>query len=640
MTDIFTPKNPQERRDIVIAEASPFTLELDDDLIIEVVRKRQAQYDDYINEYDVVERRRRNKDYLAGKQIDFNQLKPYQTRYIDNLLYEAESSIKPIAMSRMPDLLAKPGQDNPDSKDTAKNITDIINNDIKKRDNRKKYGVCHKQLPLFFTACMKGFWNPVKEDYDFTVIHPDNIIFDPFCPSNDVDDMEFFGHWQEMTVKKVVMQFPNKANDLYEALGFEDGDENKESKMATRIKVLELWFDWPKETRDEETGESKYEMISGVIWKYKNVVLAKMKNPYWDWEGKKKLFTLEMGKKRELTEDEIRSKLFGESDLQTQEQTIYHNYLPRPSKPFYLWGYDQLGEHPLDYTSRIEQVLLQQDNVNKRGRQITEMNERAKGKGVFNSHGLPKENAEDLDMDDMTQDVIVDGNVNEMFSMINYPPAPPQVFKEQEQERNKVFQKMGVNDTTRGVRTADETMGGRQLLREADYGKIDDLVEDTINACAEWQAQWILQFIKLFYTKDHLKRLLGADGETTFVRINQDSIDDGLEVTVSASGVDKMQKKREAVEMVKMKLIDPLTFYMDMGLSDPVGRTEKLLTFMSAPELYLQKFVQKQDTQGMVNQLQGMNAQEMSPQAPPMPPQGPPPAPEGQPPMAQPVQPQ
>ena len=612
--DDTTSEKNQRQPDTITVEADPLKIELKDDVLIRVIEKRiEDSKSFYKKELNLYERRKRNRKYLSGNQLPAG-LKNYSARYIDNLIYEGEGTIKPIALSRLPDLIVKPGNDTDESKKIAEDITSVINSDIRKRENRKCLGLSFKHLPVYFQGVLKAVWDPQKGDdgdYRFKVVHPDNIIIDHTATTNNPDDMDFIAEATEISIKEATMRFPKRAEKLLNVLavdvtnGFNKGDENSEAKMASKIKIWEVWFTWWNSVTDKDTGEKKWERIEGVVWKYKNLILAKMRNPYWDWQGKRRLFRYELGKKKQLSEDDLRTMIFGEDDTINSEM-YYFNHFRDPKKPYYFMGYEQWGEHPMDITSRIEQVVYMQDNVNKRGRQITEMNDRAKGKHVFSTDsGLTKDDVENMDMDNPNEDLIVNGDIRLVHTFIPGTPAPAQLYQEQELERNKVFSKMGVHSTTRGERQpgTQETATGRQIMRESDFGKIDDLVEDTINPAAEWMAKWAMQFIKLFYTKAHMRKLLGKDGEVTFSKISRDSIEDGMEVMVSASGVDKLERKREAFERAKMQLTDPLSFFIDTDASDPLGRTEKLLTFMSSPELYMQKFVKKLDTQGMANEL-------------------------------------
>ncbi len=604
----------ERQPDTVTVDSDPFKLELKDDDLIRVIDERIEQSTNwYKNERNLFERRKKNKKYRFGDQIDEKSLKYFHARYVDNLIYEAENTIKPIALSRLPDLLAKPGDESEESKKNAKVMTDVINNDLRKRENRQVLGLSFKHLPVYYIGAIKALWDPeigTKGDYRFKVIHPDNLVIDHTASSNDTRDMDFIAEATELSVKEVIMRFPTKEEDIIRAISASNRKfkKEKESDMASKIKIWEVWFTWYNSATDDETGEKKYERVEGVVWKFDKLLLGKMKNPYWDWTGKRHLFKYDVdGKKKTLSDEEIRQSIFGE---EVESETIFKNFFRNPRKPYIFMGYEQWGEMPMDETSRIEQVILMQDNVNKRGRQITEMNDRAKGKHVFSTEsGLTKDDVAEMDLENFDEDVVVEGNVSDVHTFIQGTPATPGLYKEQDSERQKVFAKMGTNSTTRGERESQETATGRQLLREADFGRIDDITEETINPAAEMMAAWAMQFIKLFYTTEHMRKLVGDDGEVAFEAITQDNVEDGMEVVVSASGVDKAERKREAFERARMKLTDPLTFFIDTDSSDPIGRTEKLMLFMTAPELYIQKFIEKRDTQGQVDALNAQPVQ-------------------------------
>lgn len=602
--------------DSMSEQLSPLTLDLKDSDLVNVINQRIEASNSFYHKKDIPNRRNKNKAYLFGQQIDEKQFKYYQARYVDNLIYEAENTIKPIALSRLPDLIAKPGNESDESKENAKVLTDVINDDIRKRENRKVLGLAFKHLPVYFVGAIKALWDPQmgnNGDYRFKVVHPENLVIDHTATTKSTGDMDFIAEASEISVKEATMMFPSKEEEIIKKVSAANTrfDKDKETDMASKIKIWEVWFTWYKSTIDDESGEKKWERIEGVVWKFQDIILKKMKNPYWDWTGKKRLFRYDItnGKKKKnyLTHEEIQSILAGGLEGMEQpfeSEMVYKNFFTDPQKPYILIGYDEWGEMPLDETSRIEQILLLQDNVNKRGRQITEMNDRAKGKHVFSTEsGLTKEDIENMDMDDPNEDVVVEGKVSETHGFIPGTPAPAGLYKEQEADRQKVFAKMGTHSTTRGERESQETATGRQILRESDFGRIDDIVEDTINAAAEQMSSWAMQFIKLFYKEEHMRKLEGKDGSLTFKAIKNDNVEDGMEVGVSASGVDKAQRKREAFERAKMKLTDPLTFFMDTDSSDPIGRTEKLMIFMSAPELYIQKYVKKRDTTDMINAL-------------------------------------
>jgi len=88
--------------------------------------------------------------------------------------------------------------------------------------------------------------------------------------------------------------------------------------------------------------------------------------------------------------------------------------------------------------------------------------------------------------------------------------------------------------------------------------------------------------------------------------------------------------QNNAMDMAKLgpPYSDPVSFFTDMGMSDPEGRAEKGMLLASAPELYIQKFIMGNDTTGsMIDALNGQGAAQAAggPMTPPPPPEGQPP---------------
>ena len=357
-----------------------------------------------------------------------------------------------------------------------------------------------------------------------------------------------------------------------------------------------------------EDGVKKWKKVSGVVWKFKKLILAKIRNPFYDWEGEMKLF--ERKEQEDMTEnpnsDDIFESLFGS----LEERKIYRNHFAYPKKPYFIMTYNLFGEHPIDVSTDIEQVLDFQDNVNREGRQITDMNTRSKPKLVLSIDAYDKKTVERLNTDNPNQTIMIEGDTRAGHNVIQTPPAPRQIYESKLNNRSIAFEIMALNATTRGTREpGDETLGAKQMMREQDFGVIDDEVDDTINACAEWMAGWAMQMIKRFYTKDKMITLEGKFGAIIFDRINQDLVEDGMDVEISASGVDKQKRKTEAFEMARLKMIDPYNFYKDIGINNPEGRTRDLLISTASPELYLKMIVEAYTPDELAAQIQGLAVQ-------------------------------
>lgn len=588
-------KNLIALHDTIVAEQDPLQLDLADSEFIDTIDSLIASSQKYYTNKGLYDRQNKNLDYYAGNQLKVggkDGLKDHQPRFVENIVYEGIRRMKPIATSQLPDLTVKGGDT-----ETTQTLSDLLNTDAKKRASRKLIGLAHVHEQLFFYACIKGRWNPeagTDGDYEFINIFPNNVVWDQHCKTSNADDMMFVAENAELRAKQVMMMFPKTADKLTERLGFKKplGEgETQEKRLASPIKIWEVWFHWWKETKDPETKESKWEKIHAVVWKYDTLVLGKMRNPYFDYEGKPQLFNPAMQEKNGISEAELMKQYF--DSISTPANTIFYNYFRNPRKPYYFMVYESLGRDPIDETNRIEQILKFQDHINSEGRQIIEMNERSAGKAILNTNAIDKADIDKLNWTNTNQAIGVTGDdVNKTFAVAQMPAAPAQLYESKQMDRGIAFEMLGLNDTTRGVKpSGEDTLGAKQMYREQDFGFIDDLVEDTINDFSEWRGQWTFQFIRLFYTKDHMVQIVGKDGESLFTAINQDYVSDGLVVEVSASAVDKMMRKQLAVQNMKMGVGDLLSYYQDTGQSDPKERAYRAFLQQSSPQMYAQQYL-------------------------------------------------
>lgn len=616
--------------DTIVEDTDPLKLELEDKDFIQVINESIDQSIAFYTSKHLYERQDKMLGYYLGDQLateGIRALADHQPRYIENVVYEGVRRIKPIATSRLPDLTVKHGE-SPEIEDM---MTDLLNTDISKRQNRKVLGLAHVQEQLFLYSVIKARWNPEAGDdgdYGFINVYPKNIVWDHRCKTSNADDMRFVAENTEMTVKEVLMMFPKAREELLAKLGLAEDDKRTEKALASPIKIWEVWFHWWKESTDDVTGDTKWEKVHAVVWKYQEVILGKMRNPYFDYEGRINLFTKEMKEISPMSDEDMLSAIMG--DMQLASTKTYHNYFKSPRKPYFFMVYESLGQDPIDATNRVEQVLYFQDHINDEGRQIIEMNERSAGKPIFNNEALDAKTIEKLDWRNMKQAIGVGGDdVKKTFAFAQMPAAPSQLYTSKENNRSIAFEMLGVNATTRGVREGEQTLGEAQMFREQDFGFIDDLVEETINDAAEWMAQWSMQFIKVFYTKDHYKEIIGKDGDSLFQAVNQDMVDDGMVVEVSASAVDKMMRKQLALQNAKMGMSDPLTYFEDIGVSDPKEKAKRAFMFKAAPQMYFQEYLQDNEIPPAMPGQPPVDP--MAQQAPPMQPA---PLPIAQPPVA------
>lgn len=584
----------------------PLALDIPDDELVKIIDKRiEDSRAYYAKNYNLFEVRKKNEVYRFGRQImeleKSDKLKGYETRTLDNVLYEIERTMKPLALSQLPDLIVSPGENTDQSKQLAEMMTKVVNSDLQQEQNRKVLSMAWQHRPVYRVGIIKCIWNPQAfgglGDYEFIYVHPDAVDIDHTATEADADKMKFIPHKVSLTVEEVIMRFPKayvKFTDELRKQGVMDKAQTDPDwkALATPIDIREVWFtDYEKAPNEK----GKWQRVEGVIWKYRDCVLAKMKNPYFDYTGEKQTFTYDdprlESSKRKITADEMQQSLVtGQFPENVTEEQVYHNFFDSPKKPFFFMVYDQWGKQPLDETTHLEQNIANQDNLDFMQKQILDTLKN-RGHHIWSkAAGLSSGDIKKMDHNNPDEDYLVNGIPQNQHEFIPPDRPEPQEFEEKDRLRNTMYD-MASATSIRGE-VQDEAVTNNQIGRESNYTVIDDMVEETINKAAEWIAGWAMHMIKTRYTQAHFRKILGSKGEWIFAQLHQDFVEDGQAVMIKASGADKLRMQNNAMNMGKMEMTDPLSFFEDMGLDDPEGRTARLVTFKSDMPLYLSSFVE------------------------------------------------
>jgi len=593
--------NPNEDVGII---TDPLALDIPDDKLVEIVDKWiEDTRAFYTEEYDLYEVRKRNEIYRFGRQVSMldkqKKLKDYEARVMDNVLYEIERTEKPLALSQLPDLIVSPGNNTDQSKQLAELITEVVNSDLQKEENRKVLAMAWQHRPVYRVGCIKCVWNPEAfgglGDYEFIYVHPDAVDFDHHATEADADKMTYVSHKVSLTVEKVLMRFPTAKEKFLDELrkqgvmGKNDSDPSWKS-LATPIDIREVFF-----TDYEKAVEGKWKRVEGVLWKYRTCLLKKSKNPYFDYAGETQYFSyddpmLKSSRKKLSMNDMQQSLMTGQVPPNTQEEQVYHNFFDSPKKPWFFMVYDQWGKQPMDETTHLEQNIYNQDALDSMNKQIQETLKK-KGHHIWSKmSGLTAAMVKQMDHNNPNEDYMVNGIPQQQHEFIPPERPEPQEF----QDLDRIHDRMYAIASATSIRgeVKDEAVTNNQIGRESNYTVMDDMVEETINKAAQWMAGWAMHQIKTRYTKEHFRKILGKKGEWVFLQVHQDFVEDGQDVMIKASGTDKLRKQNNALNLAKMGQIDPLSLYEDMDLDDPEGRTAKMIAFKSDMPLYLSAFVE------------------------------------------------
>lgn len=536
----------------VISEYDELTLDIPDIDLVTLLGNKIKESATYIDE-KLKKRRELNTDFFLGNQINESQLLDHQKPvYKDNIIWQDLEKQIAIAVGRLPDITIVPGSDSTDSIESAKEVERALDIAITSKSGTKKMikkGLRHKALK--FIGCEKVRWDKNKGengDIVFEIVNPKNLIIDHKAGYPDdgftSDNMEYIGEWIEEPASVVYAKFPAKKAALQELLG---------NKKPAKIRYMELYFTW---------FDSSGKRIEGVLWKYDTIILGKSKNPTWDWIG-----TQKFDNKFDNGQPVIKN--------------VYRNFFDRPRKPYIFYTYLNLGESPYEDTTEVEQAISLQQIVNKRGMQITEISDNAIPKKAFNN-SITKEAVEQMD-NDPNKAIWLDTDIDIRTAVTTLQGTPPSpiLYNDAQVARQQLDSKFSTHSTTRGE-TANESGISKQISREGDLTTSDDIVSQTVETVIYEKASWLIQMMKVMYTKEHFMRSMGKDGEMIQATIQQDKIEDGIDIIVKANSVDKPTRRAQAIELAKMGRIDPLTMYEDLDESNPKERTRRFVTFEMA----------------------------------------------------------
>jgi hypothetical protein len=542
-------------QDGVTVATSPIELPIEDEELVSRIESRireSARYFDSVLE--LPQRRKRLEDYYLGKQLD-EEVIDGDIPHVDNILRRNLEFQITLASGRMPDIIVGPANDSSESQKRAKKFEKFLNLKIASDATRRLAKDALRRHKLHFVAIVKCIWDPNKGengDFRFELIRPEKIVFDhtAIIPHDGftADNIDFIAEEIEEPLSIVLAKFPDKKENILELSGY---NQNKKS-LASKIKYKEVHFTWYSDSGKQ------YE---GVAWIYNRTVLKKQKAPYYDWTGYEKVAQNELG--------------------EYIVQNYYRNHFERPRKPYIFLTVANLGRGPVDETTDFEQAISNQQILNRRNRQITEIADYAIPRNVFSGEYITKEAAAAI-TPDRRESIWLEGakKASDAMMTIQATPVDQTLLQDVARHERSIDSTFATNSTTRGEAVPQESGISKQISREGNLTIADDTSQLVVQRLVYEMANWATQMMKLFYKETHFIRSMGEDGEVIYLDLKQDEIDDGISVNVKANSVDKHQRRADALNLASAKAIDPLTLAEDLDLPDPKTRVTRLLAWL------------------------------------------------------------
>jgi hypothetical protein len=534
-----SPKAGNEFEDGVVGEQEPLlTLKIGDEELVKLSNQWQGEY----NVYDkkIKSRSEENYKYWKGEQ---HGSQTSDSRGVDNIVFESTETLLPIVSRQNPEPNVT-GEDTEEGTFVGEMTSKILARKADETRLKSKIKTVARQWMINFIGVFKMGWSEELDDMYFQIIAPDHVLLDP---KGQFDGGEFRGRFigeaKTATAQELVDTFPKYTAEITASV---DG------KMGTTISYHEWWTD-------------KY-----VFWRYRDVILDKRDNPYWNGE--------------------VEKDRMDASGVASKETVQGVNHFAAPKMPYAFLSVFNTGKQPHDETSLIEQVKSLQDIINKRLKQIDKNADDTNTGWVFN-------NSFSLEQAKTALDALRNGGaiiatteaINESVTRFAAPPLAPFVYQDMQDKREQVYNIMGVRGSTAQGVLSEKTVRGKIEIKGQDVDRLS-LVIEQIEQCIDHLYNLATQTIYVYYDIEQATRALGAENAAKYIQLLKAGPSRRLVVSVKEGSTipqDPLLRRNESMDLWDKQAIDPETLFERLGdFPDPKAAALKLETYKQNPAQY------------------------------------------------------
>lgn len=494
--------------------------------------------------FNLRESRNENVRLFLGRQIDVTHLYRFQVPYVENEIFVAVEAIVSYLTTASPQPEVYPAQDSPQSKAMAVDLEKAEMAHSQKFQLNRIFEICVRNLLLKRLGCIYLHFDPDYGDNGEIIpmaVDPEHLVIDKNAVFGG--NPAFVCHLLKGSVEELCYRYPDKKNEIFEALGIIRGTPKQ---MSQEVAYRRVWV-----THYDKTGKPQ----EGCVTYFGKTVLSKYKNPNW---------------------------LYARG----------RNFLDMPKKPFIFLNYINDGQHVIDITTPVEQAANMQNILNKRGRQIMENADKANGLLVISTDsGLTKDDAMNL-TGDPNQKIIIKTAGQPVNSLVYQVPPhslPSYVMDDKLDQRMTIHNIMGTPSEFTGAddqqADGEKTLGQSMMAKNQASGR-QDLIARAVDSFADLYYKFLTQMMLVWYTEKHYFVYNGGNGEFDYITMHRDLIEDGMAVSVKSGTTlpfDKQRQEAVAMNLAKMGMIDPYNLYRDLHMDQPQKRYDAWFKWKTDP---------------------------------------------------------
>jgi hypothetical protein len=417
-------------------------VDMDDASLVKRIKERESSCKSYYDELWKVSEIARK--YYVSHQVDDAELYQGETRVVENRFFLSLETIVPIATRRDPEPIVTVTPRSKRGGQLKGKLQRYLFQDLWKIELEMPEKLRHaiRSLALNRYAVFKYYFDPDKKEIETKLCNRGTVMFPK--EASTIKDAAFIIEFVTERLGDIIAKFPDKKDELRQSVGAGNTDVSDD----TQVTYIEYWED------------------ELVVWKYRDVLLGKARNPNFNY---------------------------------TDHTFNYHYH---PQKPYEELNFLSFGDGIADPTSLFEQVRTLQDNVNKRKRQI-ELNARlANGKIVTSGDFMEKETFAKISNDPAEMIYLEHGDPRMGIAYLQSRAYDPGIYQDMIHSESAIDNIMGTHSTTRGEKSGSNTATGQTMLKESDMGRLDLLMRNVENLSQRLYGDMI-QLMYVFYNEQH-----------------------------------------------------------------------------------------------------------------------------------------
>lgn len=511
-----------------------------------------------------------NENYWLGKQFTTGDSK---RPLVDNLIFESLETFLPIATRPKADPLVES-----DNTEQGNALAQKVRQMLVYISDYLQFNIKMKQVvrywALYLLGVMKVGWSMKENDITCVAIRPQKLILDPKATIEEGEYKGYYiGEYLEDIASNLVVRFPNKSQFIKDKV---------KDKMGTSVSYL-MW------TTDDY-----------IFWTLDDEVLAKTKNPHWNYE----------------TETIAPVNEYGSVPLDaTGKPQIVKvpgkNHFKNRKKPYIFLSIFNLGKQPHDDTNLIQQNLPLQDLINKRLTQIDKNADNANGGLIVSGDAFTEEQAQKAGkaLRNGGSIWVPTGDVNSAVKRDTGIPLPPFVYESLIDYRNELRNIFGTRGSTPQGTQSEETVRGKLIIKGQDTDRIGGGISTYLEQFADNVFNWFVQLMYVYYDEPHYATVLGKERTQEYIYLVNTELNGKLLIGVKEGSMiphDPVSNRNEAMELWAKEGIDPITFFDRLEFPNPRDAAKNLFLWKSNPIALFPDLLAEQQQQMALQQQQQM----------------------------------